>query len=61
VKAGAAGFTVIAKVCVTELIAFEAVIVYVLELAAVVGVPVIRPVDVLNESPGVFEIVGEIE
>jgi hypothetical protein len=42
-------------------VAFVAVIVYVRIVAAVVGVPEIKPVVVLNESPGVFEIAGEIE
>ena len=41
--------------------ALVAVIVYVLEDADVVGVPEINPVAVLKESPGVFEIAGEIE
>jgi hypothetical protein len=61
VKAGAAGFTVIAKVRVAELVAFVAVTVYVNDVAAVVGVPEIKPVLVLNTSPGVFEIAGDIE
>ena len=43
------------------LVAFVAVIVYVAADAAVVGVPEIRPVAVLNESPGVFEMAGDIE
>ena len=61
VNAGAAGFTVMAKVCVAVFAALVAVIVYVLELATVVGVPEIRPVEVLNARPGVLEIAGEIE
>ena len=38
-----------------------AVIVYVLADADVVGVPEINPVATSNESPGEFEIAGEIE
>jgi len=60
VKAGAAGFTVIANVRVAVFAALLAVIVYVLALATVVGVPEIRPVEVLKESPGVFVIAGDI-
>jgi hypothetical protein len=60
--AGGAGLTVIAKVRVAlGDVALVAVIVKVLELAAVVGVPEISPVEVLNESPGVLEMSGEIE
>ena len=61
VNAGAATLTVIEKSRVAVLVAFVAVTVYVVELAAVVGDPEMRPVDVLKESPGVFEIAGEIE
>jgi hypothetical protein len=61
VNAGAATLTVIEKSRVAVLVTFVAVIVYVLELAATVGVPEMRPVDELKESPGVFEIAGEIE
>jgi hypothetical protein len=58
---GVGAITVIAKVLVAELVAFVAVTVYINDVAAVVGVPEIKPVLVLNTSPGVFEIVGEIE
>lgn len=61
VNAGAATLTVIEKSRVAVLVTFVAVIVYVLELAATVGVPEMRPVDELKESPGVFEIAGDIE
>ena len=61
VNAGAATLTVIEKSRVAVFVTFVAVIVYVLELAAAVGVPEMRPVDELKESPGVFEIAGEIE
>ena len=61
VNAGAATLTVTEKSRVAVLVTFVAVIVYVLELAAAVGVPEMRPVDELKESPGVFEIAGEIE
>jgi hypothetical protein len=53
--------TVIEKFCDAELMAFVAVIVYVVTAATVVGVPDISPVLVLKESPGVFEIAGDIE
>jgi len=58
---GAGADTVIAKVRVAELVAFVAVTVYESDVAAVVGVPEIKPVLVLNTSPGVFEIAGDIE
>jgi len=58
---GVGAVTVIAKVRVAELVAFVAVTVYVNDVAAVVGVPEIKPVLVLNVSPGVFEIAGDIE
>ena len=61
VNAGAATLTVIEKSRVAVLVTFVAVTVYVVELAAAVGVPEMRPVDELKESPGVFEIAGEIE
>ena len=59
---GAGGaLTVIANVRVAfGSVALIAVIVYVLETAAVVGVPEIRPVEVLKDSPGVLVIAGEI-
>jgi hypothetical protein len=53
--------TVIEYVRFAVLTALVAVIVYVLDEAAVVGVPEIKPVEVENDSPGVFEIAGEIE
>jgi hypothetical protein len=58
---GAARLMVIVKFCDAELVAFVAVIVYVRASAAVVGVPEISPVEVLKESPGVFEMAGDIE
>ena len=61
VNAGAATLMVIEKSRVAVFVTFVAVIVYVLELAATVGVPEMRPVDELKESPGVFEIAGDIE
>ena len=61
VNAGAATLTVIEKSRVAVPVTFVAVIVYVRAGADVVGVPVIRPVDELKPSPGVFEIAGEIE
>ena len=58
----AARLTVIVKVRVAfGSVELVAVIVYVRAAATAVGVPETRPVDVLNESPGVFEISGEIE
>jgi hypothetical protein len=56
-----AGFTVSAYVAVETPSVFLAVIVYVTTVAAVVGVPDIKPVLVSNASPGVVEIFGEIE
>jgi hypothetical protein len=54
--------TVIINVAVAGgAVALVAVIVYVLAIAAVVGVPVIRPVDTSKDRPGVFEIAGAIE
>ena len=41
--------------------ALVAVTVYVRNALGEVGVPEIKPVDVLKESPGAFEIAGEIE
>jgi hypothetical protein len=42
-------------------VALDAVIVKVRNPLGEVGVPEIKPVDVLKESPGAFEIDGEIE
>ena len=61
VNAGAAGLIVIEYVRLTELVALVAVIVYALEDADAVGVPEINPVAASKESPGEFEIAGEIE
>jgi hypothetical protein len=51
VNAGAAKVTVNANVCVVELVAFVAVIVYVVADCTVVGVPDNNPVEVLNDVP----------
>ncbi len=62
VKAGAAraSTTVNVKVLEADPVGLVAVIVYVVALATEVGVPEIKPVEVLNDSPGVFEIEGLI-
>jgi hypothetical protein len=62
VKAGAAraSTTVNVKVLEADPVGLVAVIVYVVALATEVGVPEIKPVEVLNVSPGVFEIAGLI-
>jgi len=51
VNAGAANVTVSVNVCVAVPVAFVAVIVYAVADCTVVGVPVNKPVEVLNESP----------
>jgi len=51
VNAGAANVTVSVNVCVAVPVAFVAVIVYAVADCTAVGVPVNKPVDVLNVNP----------